>query len=62
MSAACCTGRYRHTIIMFTTIHFDDRNVSEGLYMGVFIASLPCVQSWGFRIKRWQTLITITYS
>ena len=37
MSAACCTGHYRHTN-MFTIIHFDDGKVSEGFYMRVFIA------------------------
>ena len=37
MSAACCTGRYRHTN-MFTKIHFDDGKVSEGFYMRALIA------------------------
>ena len=34
MSAASCTGRYRHTTV-FTMIHFDDGNVSEGFYASV---------------------------
>ena len=37
MSAASCTGRYRHTNI-FTIIYFNDGKVSEGFYMRVFIA------------------------
>ena len=36
MSAACCTGCYRHTN-KFTIIHFDDGNVSEGILFAVFI-------------------------
>ena len=35
-SAACCTGRCRHTN-KFTTIHFDDGNVSGGFYLKMFI-------------------------
>ena len=38
MSAACCTGHYRHTN-MFTIIYFDDGNVSEGF----FYASVHCL-------------------
>ena len=36
MSAACCTGDYRDAN-MFTIIHFNDRNVSEGFYMRVLM-------------------------
>ena len=36
MSAACCTGHYRHTN-MFAIAHFNDGNVSEGFYLRVYI-------------------------
>ena len=59
MSAHCCTGRDRHTN-MLTIIHFDDGEVSEGFYIPVFNAKSPCMQSWGFRKKRYQELIKVT--
>ena len=43
MSAACCTGHYRHTN-MFITIHFDDGKVSEGLYASVHCLITMCTK------------------
>ena len=45
MSAACCTGRCKHTN-MFTIIYFDDGNVSEGiLFKIVHFVQIPRMQS-----------------
>ena len=34
MSAACCTGRFRHTTVYNNTFWYDG-NVSEGFYASV---------------------------
>ena len=60
MSAACCTGCYRHTN-KFTIIHFDDGNVSEGFYFRVFICLNITYAKLRVQNKRCQKLMKVTY-